>query len=105
MQLLILMYITGGQPARAPEILGVRHVNTVKGNHRNLFVTRDTLWLCMLEQVGGSGLRLNSTHAESGLAKERSLSFSCRKCAVRSFQKRFGLCLSVFSRHSVERAL
>lgn len=38
MQLLILMHITGGQPARAPEILSVRHENTVKGNHRNLFV-------------------------------------------------------------------
>lgn len=38
MQLLILMHITGGQPARAPEILSVRHENTAKGNHRNLFV-------------------------------------------------------------------
>jgi hypothetical protein len=38
MQLLILMYITGGQPARAPEILSIRHENTAGGNHRNLFV-------------------------------------------------------------------
>jgi hypothetical protein len=38
MQLLILMHITGGQPARAQEILSVRHENTTKGNHRNLFV-------------------------------------------------------------------
>jgi hypothetical protein len=38
MQLLILMHITGGQPARALEILSVRHENTAKGNHRNLFV-------------------------------------------------------------------
>lgn len=38
MQLLILMHITGGQPARAPEILSVRHENTAKGSHRNLFV-------------------------------------------------------------------
>ena len=38
MQLLILMHIIGRQPARAPEILSVRHKNTVKGNYRNLFV-------------------------------------------------------------------
>lgn len=36
--LLILMHITGGQPARGPEILSVRHSNTTKGQHRNLFV-------------------------------------------------------------------
>jgi hypothetical protein len=36
--LLILIHIIGGQPARAPEILSVRHKNTAKGNHRNLFV-------------------------------------------------------------------
>jgi hypothetical protein len=38
MQLLILMHITGGQPARALEILSVRHENTAKGNHWNLFI-------------------------------------------------------------------
>jgi hypothetical protein len=36
--------MTGGQPARATEILSVRHSNTVKGGHRNIhmvvFVTR-----------------------------------------------------------------
>ena len=32
------MYITGRQPARAPEILSVRHSNTTKGQHRNLFI-------------------------------------------------------------------
>lgn len=37
-KLLVLMHMTGGQPARGPEILSVRHRNTVQGGHRNLFV-------------------------------------------------------------------
>jgi len=37
-KLLMLMHITDGQPARAPELLSVRHSNTIKGNHRNIFV-------------------------------------------------------------------
>src|SRR2546423_1133547 len=36
--LLVLMHITGGQPARGPEILSIRHSNTVKGEHRNIFI-------------------------------------------------------------------
>ena len=36
--LLILVHITGGQPARGTEILSVRHRNTVQGGHRNLFI-------------------------------------------------------------------
>ena len=38
MQLLACMHTTGGGPARAPEILSVRHENTPKGEHRNMFV-------------------------------------------------------------------
>ena len=30
--------MTSGQPARGTEILSVRHCNTVKGGHRNLFI-------------------------------------------------------------------
>ena len=37
-RLLVLMHITGRQLARAPEILSVRHSNTTKGQHRNLFI-------------------------------------------------------------------
>ena len=37
-KLLVLMHMTGGQPARAPEILSIRHSNTVKGAHRNVFI-------------------------------------------------------------------
>ena len=37
-KLLVLMHITGGQPARGPEILSVRHRNTAQGGHRNLFI-------------------------------------------------------------------
>ena len=36
--LLILMHLSGGQPARGPEILSVRHRNTTQGGHRNLFI-------------------------------------------------------------------
>ncbi|GME30708.1 putative DNA helicase protein, partial [Neofusicoccum parvum] len=35
-KLLLLMHITGGQPARGPEILSIRHSNTAKGGHRNV---------------------------------------------------------------------
>lgn len=41
--LLILMHITGGQPARGTEILSVRHRNTVQGGHRNLFIEDGTV--------------------------------------------------------------
>jgi len=36
-KLLVLVHLTGGQPARGTEILSVRHRNTVKGEHRNVF--------------------------------------------------------------------
>jgi hypothetical protein len=32
------MHIVGGQLARGPKILSVRHSNTVKGGHRNIFI-------------------------------------------------------------------
>jgi hypothetical protein len=32
------MHITGGQPARGPEIMSIRHSDTVKGGHRNIFI-------------------------------------------------------------------
>jgi superfamily II DNA helicase RecQ len=37
-KLAVLVHIVGGQPARGPEILSVRHSNTVKGGHRNIFI-------------------------------------------------------------------
>jgi hypothetical protein len=37
-KLAVLMHITSGQPARGPELLSVRHSNTVQGGHRNLFI-------------------------------------------------------------------
>jgi RecQ family ATP-dependent DNA helicase len=37
-KLLMLIHVTGGQPARAPELLSIRHSNTIKGEHRNVFV-------------------------------------------------------------------
>ena len=36
--LLVLVHMTGGQPARGTEILSIRHSNTVKGVHRNVFI-------------------------------------------------------------------
>lgn len=37
-QLLLLMHLTGGQPARSPELLSVRHRNTPYGGPRNIFL-------------------------------------------------------------------
>jgi hypothetical protein len=37
-KLAVLMHISGGQPARGPELLSVRHSNTVQGGHRNVFI-------------------------------------------------------------------
>ncbi|KAG9384308.1 RecQ Superfamily II DNA helicase [Pyrenophora tritici-repentis] len=37
-KLAVLMHMTGGQPARGPELLSVRHSNTVQGGHRNIFI-------------------------------------------------------------------
>jgi superfamily II DNA helicase RecQ len=37
-KLAVLMHIAGGQPARGPEILSIRHSNTIKGGHRNIFI-------------------------------------------------------------------
>jgi hypothetical protein len=37
-KLVVLVHISGGQPARGPEILSVRHSNTVQGGHRNIFI-------------------------------------------------------------------
>ena len=37
-KLIVLMHITAGQPARGPEIMSIRHSNSVKGGHRNIFI-------------------------------------------------------------------
>jgi hypothetical protein len=37
-RLLVLMHLIGGQPARAPEIMGLRMHNTGQGGIRNIFV-------------------------------------------------------------------
>jgi superfamily II DNA helicase RecQ len=37
-KLAVLMHISGRQPARGPELLSVRHSNTVQGGHRNVFI-------------------------------------------------------------------
>src|SRR5271156_6290240 len=36
--LLILMHLTGGQPARGPELLNLKHTNTTLGLVRNIFI-------------------------------------------------------------------
>ncbi|KAN0066828.1 hypothetical protein V8E54_015117 [Elaphomyces granulatus] len=37
-KLAVLVHITGGQPARGPELLSIRHTNTAGGGHRNVFI-------------------------------------------------------------------
>jgi hypothetical protein len=36
--LLLLVHITGGQPARATKLLGLCHCNTLQGRHQNIFI-------------------------------------------------------------------
>ena len=40
-KLLVLMHIIDGQPARASEILSVRHCNTTRGEHRNVYIENE----------------------------------------------------------------
>jgi hypothetical protein len=37
-RLLLLVHITGGQPAWATELLSLRHSNTIHGRHHNIFI-------------------------------------------------------------------
>jgi hypothetical protein len=37
-RLLLLVHLTSGQPARGTEVLSLRHVNTISGHHRNVFI-------------------------------------------------------------------
>ena len=40
--LLVLMHMTGGQPARAPEILSIQRCNSRQGRRRNVFVEQNS---------------------------------------------------------------
>jgi len=42
-KLLVLVHISGGQPARSRELLSVRYCNTEKGGHRSIFVENGLL--------------------------------------------------------------
>jgi hypothetical protein len=37
-KLAIAIHVSGGQPARAPELLSIRHYNTDSGGRRNVFI-------------------------------------------------------------------
>jgi hypothetical protein len=37
-KLAVAIHITSGQPARAPELLSIQHVNTQASRHRNIFI-------------------------------------------------------------------
>jgi len=39
-KILLIMHMVRGQPARATELLGMRHANTKQGGLRNIFVNR-----------------------------------------------------------------
>ena len=40
-RLLVLLYLTGGQPPRAPELLSLRYLNSVRTGTRNIFIEND----------------------------------------------------------------
>ncbi|KAH0553343.1 hypothetical protein GP486_006567 [Trichoglossum hirsutum] len=42
-KLLVLIYMTGRQPARSTELLSIRYCNTKKGGHRNIFIENGLL--------------------------------------------------------------
>ncbi|KAH8658903.1 hypothetical protein BGZ61DRAFT_567388 [Ilyonectria robusta] len=48
------MHITGGQPARAPELLGVRMWNTINGGVQNIFIHEAMLVLPFWQNVQGT---------------------------------------------------
>jgi hypothetical protein len=37
-KLAVAIHVTGGQPARAPELLSIQHINTQASCHRNVFI-------------------------------------------------------------------
>ena len=53
-KLLVLMHISGEQPARAPEILSVRHCNTTRGKHRNVYIENELVVFVTREHKGYS---------------------------------------------------
>ncbi|KAK7986869.1 Bloom syndrome protein-like protein [Apiospora saccharicola] len=50
--LLLLMHIAGGQPARATEILSIRHRNTSYGGCRNIFISKGLVCFMTLYHKG-----------------------------------------------------
>jgi hypothetical protein len=39
-KILLIMYMVGGQPARASKLIGIRYTNTKQGRLRNIFIDR-----------------------------------------------------------------
>ena len=37
-QILLLIYLTAGQPARGTELMSLQHSNTAQGHHRSIFI-------------------------------------------------------------------
>jgi hypothetical protein len=54
-RLLVLMHVTGGQPARSQELLGIRYCNTAGGGRRNIFI-EDGLVVYVTQYHKGYGL-------------------------------------------------
>ncbi|KAN0066823.1 hypothetical protein V8E54_015112 [Elaphomyces granulatus] len=53
-KLMVLVHITGGQPARGPELLSIRHTNTAGGRHRNVFVEKGYIAMATRYHKGNS---------------------------------------------------
>src|SRR5436309_3473959 len=53
-KLLVLMHMTGGQPARAPELLSLRYCNTLQGGHRNIFIENGLMTFVTIYHKGYS---------------------------------------------------
>jgi len=53
-KLLVLVHVTGGQPARAPELLSLRYTNSTKTGTRNIFLKNGLLFFITFYYKGYS---------------------------------------------------
>ena len=62
-KLLVLMHVSGGQPARATELLSIRHCNTTNGGRRNIFVEHGKMVFVTAYHKGYSVRRQHEDHS------------------------------------------
>lgn len=74
-RILLLAHITAGQPARASEILQVRHQNTLQGEYRNIFIENGLVSIVTTYHKGYS--IEGTTKSSTGFFLARLANWSC----------------------------